>query len=199
MKKSTYAIIAVAVLLVIGASLWAMWAGGIDPEVAKAQRLRAQLTGAETEGMTDQQRREAWGQLREQMRRLSPEQRQRLWGESGGGFRQRMQQQVDDFFDLPSEQRAAHLDKQIDTMEARRAQFAQRGGRQGGPGGRRFQGELRGGRTYRSADERNQLHKRRLDGTTPENRAKWSEYRRQLEDRRRQRGLPPIGRPGPRP
>lgn len=68
------------------------------------------------------------------------------------------------------------------------------GGGQGGqPGGR---GPAAGPRGSTSEEARNQRLKQRLDRTTPEERAQQAEYRRAMEARRAQLGLPSGGRRG---
>ena len=66
------------------------------------------------------------------------------------------------------------------------------GGPGGGPGGG---GTSRGGRPPRggSEEDRNRWRKNIIDSTTPEQRARYVEYRRAMEARRDQLGLPPGG------
>ncbi len=118
-------------------------------------------------------------------------------------FIKQMQQRVVDFFDLPEDKRVAALDEQIDEMEKMRKRFekrrAERAGSGGGPGaGGRPPGGGPPGGNRGSMDEkqRNDMRKRMLDNSTPQQRAMFGEYFRQVEDRRRQRGLPPFPGPG---
>ena len=65
-----------------------------------------------------------------------------------------------------------------------------------------FGGQSRGGSTSNaggggggppsggSPDDRNRWRKNMIDRTTPEQRARYSEYRRAMEERRTERGLP---------
>ena len=66
-------------------------------------------------------------------------------------------------------------------------------GGSGGPGGRGPGGGGRGGGTE---EARNDRSKRRIDQSTPEQRAQQTEYRRAMEERRTQLGLPTGGRRG---
>jgi len=125
-----------------------------------------------------------------------------------------MNERIDAFFALPVQQRNAYLDKQIKEMEqwrkqweARRPQNDQARNRSGqGPASTQNRpganaGGPPGGRHVRTADERNQRRNRRLDHTTPEQRAKWTAYFSALQKRRTELGLPafpPHGRRGPR-
>ena len=65
-------------------------------------------------------------------------------------------------------------------------------GAAGGPGG----GGPPGGSRRGSEEARNERSKRRLDQSTPEQRAQQSEYRRAMEERRTKLGLPSGGRRG---
>ena len=109
------------------------------------------------------------------------------------------------YFALPPEQRQAEVDRQIDQEEMMRKAFeagrtvasafgggAQAGGAAqagnsaqpaanpppGGPGG------------SRSEEERNRWRKSMIDRTTPQERARYTEWRRAMDARREQRGLP---------
>lgn len=66
------------------------------------------------------------------------------------------------------------------------------GGGSGGPGGGPG-GPTAGGRRTSSEEARNERSKRRIDSTTPEERAQQAEYRRAIEARRSQLGLPTSG------
>jgi hypothetical protein len=118
---------------------------------------------------------------------------------SGGGMmRDMFRGRIDAYFAAPPEQRRAELDRQIDQEEIMRKAFeagsavvnAVGGGRQrssggGGGGG----GPPRGG----SQDDRNRWRKNMIDRTTPAERERYSEYRRAMEERRQERGLPSGG------
>jgi hypothetical protein len=63
------------------------------------------------------------------------------------------------------------------------------GGRGGGPGGRGFGGPPRNG----TEEDRNRWRKNIIDSTTPEQRARYVEYRRAMNARREQLGMKPAG------
>jgi hypothetical protein len=46
------------------------------------------------------------------------------------------------------------------------------------------------------AGQRNQFQKKMLDNTSPTERAMFTEYFKDMENRRRERGLPTLGGPG---
>ncbi|MFM7138097.1 MAG: hypothetical protein ACKO1M_13665 [Planctomycetota bacterium] len=122
-----------------------------------------------------------------------------------GMFQAAFRARIDAFFTLPPEKRQAEIDRQIDQEETMRKAFeAGRtvasalggGGSQtgsapvgntaqpsanpppGGPGG------------SRSEEERNRWRKSMIDRTTPQERARYTEWRRAKDARREQRGLP---------
>lgn len=190
-------IAAAGCVLLIALAGWGLWGWLFgDPEMARALDLQQQLASAD-ESMSEEQRRALWGQFREQMDQLSPEQQSQLRDSMRGQFEARMDRRMDEFFALPSGQRVAYLDQQINEMEQRRQQFAGGGGPLAGPRGDRQAGGGRGDRSSLTPAERSQRSKQRLDRSTPDQRAKRSAYFAALNERREQRGLPPFGR-GPR-
>jgi hypothetical protein len=74
-NKWTVASIITVSLLLAG---WMLW-GRQDPKLVQAAALRDQLF--DSEELPREQRRELWGQLREQMEQLTPEQRDELFAE----------------------------------------------------------------------------------------------------------------------
>ena len=162
----------------------------------------------------------AMGQIMEMVRDLPPNLRPQVERDTQRLFQAAMDSQVNSFFNLPPQSREAELDRRIKEQEsdrkrrdaeraARGADDQQnagsgggRGGRGGGgggggpPGGGGGGGPPGGGRGG-SEDNRNNWRKTMLDRTSPDERAKQTEYRRAMEERRQQLGLQP-GRGGPR-
>ena len=166
-----------------------------DPNLKKVKQLQAQFASAEAKAWTPEQRQEKGREMRAAMGRLSESQRQAL-GDEG---RQAFQRELERYARMSPTEKARHLDEQINRSEQRRQQMAQRGpgtgGPQpggGGPGGGGPGGGPRGPSS--SPEEREKRRKERLDRTTPEFRALMDQYRRDMETRRRQRGLPVGGR-----
>ena len=164
----------------------------------------------------------AMNQIREKIEAL-PENMRREAGRQGGNvFRNTMQARINAYFSMPPNQRQAELDRQIKQEELfRQAWEASRpagggpggppggtaanggpggggpggggpggagggpGGAGGGPGG----GPPRGG----SEDDRNRWRKNMIDSTSPQQRAQYVEYRRAMDARREQLGLPQRG------
>lgn len=121
---------------------------------------------------------------------------QRQVERSGGSMmREMFRGRIDAYFAAPPAKRQAELDRQIDREEMMRKAFeagsavaSALGGR---PGGGAAGGQA-AGRPAGSAseDDRNRWRKNMIDRTSPEERARYSEYRRAIDDRRRERGLP---------
>jgi hypothetical protein len=111
---------------------------------------------------------------------------------------------MESYFNLPPERRQAELDRRIKAEEQRRqAREEERAKREsqrpapaagsqpaGGPGGERSGGG-RGRST--TEEERNARSKRRIDRSSPQERAQRTEYRRAIDERRAQLGLPTRG------
>ncbi len=168
------------------------------------------------QSLPDARRREVFGAqgLTSQDRRKMFENLRSARNAGGGGPGRGMSlQEMKDFFALPADQQLAKLDERIDEMESRMRDFAARrasppssdnatgggrGFRRGGPpGGGGFAGPRPGGaggsggpRTGRRAptEERTQIRtERRLDNSTPAERAYRTEYFRRMRERMQQR------------
>ena len=145
----------------------------------------------------------AMGQIMEMVRDLPPNLRPQVERDTQRLFQAAMDSQVNSFFNLPPQSREAELDRRIKEQESdRKRRDAERAARgaddrqnagSGGGGGGPPGGGGRGG----SEDNRNNWRKKMLDRTSPDERAKQTEYRRAMEERRQQLGLQP-GRGGPR-
>ena len=194
-RKITVGVVTI-ILLVVG-SVWA-FRSRTDPQVEKVKQMINEKTPPE-------QQRQRWEQVRQEMDKLSPEQRDEVRGQMREGFQRRMDEQIKEYFTLPPKDRIAYLDKQINEMEkwrkereARRAQSGQSGS-QGGAGGQQAsaggggqQGGPGAGRgPARSTDERMQRRDQRLDNSTAQQRAMRSSYMADMRARRIQLGLPP--------
>jgi len=199
--KTKWVVLALLILLFAGVGAWAM-SSRPDPHVAKVQELRAQMENA-----TPEQRRELWGQMRQEFEQMPEASREALFAERRAREEAREQKYMDEFFAKSPKDQIAEIDKRIDESERRRKerearraqggnrgggpQFGQNGG--GGPGGPGGPGGRGGGGFGRGGDGRDSLarSKRYLDNSTPDSRAQRGAYRRMYEDRRAQRGLPP--------
>lgn len=141
--------------------------------------------------------------------------------ERGGAnmFRSAMRARIDAYFAMPPEKRQAELDRQIRQEEMMQKAFETAGAVMGALGGGGNSGRGAGGQPgtsqqagasqqaggtpgggrsgSRTEEDRNRWRKQMIDRTTPEQRARYVEYRRAMDARREQLGLPPRG-PGSR-
>jgi hypothetical protein len=161
----------------------------------------------------------------EKVGNLPDSQRQQVRNEIGRLFSARERAEVGSYFALPPDQRLAELDRRIKADEARRQQWAAeratrsqpnqsqpgqkkaaRNGNsttnsRGNPPAAGQPGQAGTGRQWgrrRTEEARNERMKERLDASSPDDRAKRTEYRRALAERREKLGIAP-GRGGPRP
>lgn len=199
--------------LILAAGAWYWWSSATnDPRVlaivAEGEQLRSKFFSndpqAASTGPMSQQDVDtmvtAMTSMRAQMEQLPSHLRPVAGMQIGQMFFSGMQQRVDDYFESPPDQRQAMLDQQIMQMEAMRAAFAQ-GGFGGPPGdgaGNQSPGNQtaanqngQGGPPWARGNEgdRNAWRKRILDRTSPEQRAKWTEYREAIDKRRQELGL----------
>ena len=146
--------------------------------------------------------------LFDRVRDLPSDLRRQAGREVGRLFEAREQAEMDSYFNLPPERRQAELDRRIKAEEERRkAREAERAKREsqrpaptagqppaGGSGGPPDGPRPSGGRGRSSTeDERNARSKGRIDRTSPDERARRTEYRRAIDERRTQLGLPTRG------
>ena len=153
--------------------------------------------------------------IRQKMEALPPHLRPQAERSGSSVFRSAMRQRIDAYFTLPPAQRQAELDRQIKQEEMMRKAFETAGkvagffgggppgggqatgsnaqGGQGGsgpPGG----GPPGGGPPQNaSQDSSNKWRKGIIDSTTPEQRARYVEYRRAMDQRRKELGMPSGG------
>ena len=187
MSRNKKTVLALVTILGLGAVAWALLPQGPDPQLVKVQQLQEKLFDPDAK-IPEADRRKAFGEFRQEVEKLTPDQRDSLRRDNP--FAKQMQQTVVSFFDLPEEKRVAALDKEIDRFEKFRKDMEKRRGQGGGPPGG-F-----GNRGNMSEADRNAMRKKMLDNTSPQERAMFGEYMQQMQDRRKQRGLPTFGGPG---
>lgn len=173
-------------LIVLALAAWLFgFFGGTDPVVAEMQQLREQMRD-----LPEAERRAQWESYRQRYEGLTEAQRNAL--RDRGQWQQVAQQRMDEFFQLPPDRQRQQLDEMIDRMEQRRKERAQNpNANRAGRGDR--------GRNMSEA-QRDQRRKERLDRTSPKMRAQFTEFGRRMNERRAERGLPPVeggGRGGP--
>ena len=199
-------ILAVGLLAAVaGGVAWAMLQP--DAEVEELQQQQAALF-AQRESLSDEERRTQWQEIRDKSEQLSESQRQEFGQSMRQQFMGRMEARIDDYYALPDDQRDAYLDAEIARMEERRQQWEQRrreresaaatdGGQQAETAdGASREGARRDRPDRNDPDVRTERMRRRLDHTTPEQRAKFTAYMETLNARREELGLAPAFRPG---
>jgi hypothetical protein len=151
-----------------------------DPKLKKAE-----MASAAAKDWTQEHRREKGAEMRTAMEQLSTAQRNQLAAER----RKRFEDEMKRYAQMSQVEKTRYLDEQIDRQEKMRQQIAQQNpnGSRGPTGGPGTFGS--GGQPGMSQEEREKRRKERLDQTTPESRAAMDIYRKDMENRRRQRGL----------
>ena len=168
-----------------------------DRELAEVKAMQAEVFSKATRELPEAERRAKFQELRSRYESLSDSQQRALRREQGEAMHNRRMAEIRSFFQLPTKQRRAFLDKQINEMEQRRRSSQGRGGQRPGPPRDR---DGRGGTESEKQERRDRFRRGFLDGTSPRDRAQMAEYMKALRERREQRGLPDIrrGPKGPR-
>jgi hypothetical protein len=200
-------------LLLIGG---AAWAARPNPHLARAKELQTVLFSPEAKNLSPEERKAKFEQYRAAVKQLNDDQK---W-ELSAPMREKQKAEMDRYFAMTPQEKVKHLDALIDRAEKARKEWEQRqkagkagggpgkgpGGGPGGPGGGFGFGPPGGGGgggggkaggpggRPRTPDEIESRKKKALDRTTPEERAQRDQFRRDLENRRKQRGLPVNGR-----
>jgi len=213
---------AVAVVAMLGllVAWFAGWFGAAtDPRILAIQKLQQEAEQKFVAGggpHTLDEAKEAvaaMGRIRDEIRSL-PESLQPQAEAAGGNlFRSAMRKRIDAYFDTPPEKRTAELDRQIKQEQLMVQAFMAGGGPggvAGGPqpgvaGGTRPGGDAArgggppptGGGRSRTEEGRNNWRKNMIDRTSPQMRARYTEYRAAMEKRKQELGLP-TGGFGPR-
>jgi hypothetical protein len=205
------AILAIVALFVAWLMGWLTFA--TDPRVAEILTMQEEARAAFTANGGPTTIAEAgaafaaMGRIRDKVEALPENLRPQVERSGGSMFRNAMRARIDSYFATPPAERQATLDRHIDPEEMLRKAWdlarAVTGGGRDGNGGREGSGE-RGDRSApgggsnppRTDESRSNWRKRIIDRTTPEQRARYVEYRRAVEQRRGERGLPswPGGR-----
>ncbi len=158
-------------------------------------------------------------EIRQRVEALPENLRSQVEQSGGRMFQSAFRARIDNYFAAPPEQRRAELDRQINqeevmrkAFEAGRALMTAVGGGQAGGTSQASTGTTTGGQASapasgrpagpgnpswnsRSEDDRNRWRKSMVDRTTPDERARYTEWRRAMEERRVERGLPAGGGP----
>src|SRR5947209_20628949 len=161
-----------------------------DPNLKKVKQLQQDFAAHGKEWSPDQ-RQEKGREMRTAMEKLWPDQGQ---GVAADG-RRRFQQELERYAHMSPAEKNRYLDERIDSTERMRQQFAQQGGNGQRPGGGPSMGGGNGaGGQSMSEEDRDRRRRERLDQTTPEFRALMDQFRRDMANRRQQRGMANGGR-----
>lgn len=172
----------VGLLLVL---IWLLWP---DRQLTRVRALQRDLAN---ESLSQEERDQKRGELRRAMSGLSQSQRRALFADG----RQRGNQEMERYRNLPPADKKKYLDQMID----RQQQMQQRQPRNAAlPNGSQRPGSQN--RPPPTAEDRERRRQQYLDHSTPRERELRDQFRRDLDNRRRERGLPPSppggGRPG---
>jgi hypothetical protein len=199
MRKKRIFISAVVVGITGLASAWLFgWFGG-DPALAEVQQLQAKMAEP---NLKDADRQALMQQMRGKIEGLSPDARRAVFENGRQMFEQRAEAHIDQILAMSQAERNKALDADIDRMEkmhAQREANAQTGAQPNAQNAQNGQRGQRGGQrgANLSDDQRVDRLRNRLDRSTPEMRAKRNVYIQLVNQRRQQRGLPPMtGRGG---
>jgi hypothetical protein len=187
-----------ALLLVLAACGmgWYYWR---NARLNAVKNLQKEIFGPAGRQLSPDERRQKFEQMRAEEKLLTAAQRQGLRAE---GMKRRVVD-LNRYFALAKEARTAFLDDLIAREKHRREERqAQGDSRAGGPGNRGgappYGGSNSppGGRNaIQPAQERDQRRENFLDSMPAPERAEWTEFRKDLNTRRQQLGLPTSGRP----
>lgn len=172
----------VLLLLLIGGTAWAVRP---DPHMIRVQELQKELAKGNT--LSAEERKAKFTELRNEMKHLTDDQK---W-ELSAPMREKQKAEMDRYFAMGPQERIKYLDEKIDFSEKMRKEWekkAPQGSKTGPPPGGGSGGN-RGG-TPKSTEQIEKARKARLDRTSADERAKMDLYRKEMNDRRKQRGLP---------
>ena len=174
-------------ILLIVWQTWRMVSSGRN--LAKARDMQTQMANA---NLSPEQRQQLFRDMRTTMANLTPDQRRLLSAEQ----QKRQEQNLDRYFAMNKAEQRKYLDDRINQMQQMMknangsrpgagqtkgtmpASFGTNGGK--GPGGKGM-----------TPDEIESRKKQRLDNTTADFRAKNDRFRKELDQRMKDRGIPP--------
>jgi hypothetical protein len=185
MRKRVIVIGTILGALLLAAAWLLGWFSG-NPAIAEVQQLQQKMADP---NLKDADRQALRDQMRAKIEALSADARRAVFEAGREAFEKRFGSHVNQLLAMSAAERNKALDKDIDQMEKRAADFAksQADGKAPPPGGKK------GNRTAAVTDEQRLSRLRsRLDRGTPESRAIRAEYTRLIDDRLKQRGLSPM-------
>ena len=192
-KKSAIGVTMLALVTLLAGWLFGWFSE--DPAIAEVRQMQAKL-GDTT--MKDTDRRALMDQIRTKMDSFSPDVRRNLWENNRQAFEQRMDKHVSDLLAMSKADRNKALDADIDRMQKRQADAKANAQNNQGANANNQQQRNRG--QAQSDDQRVDRMKNRLDRSSPQSRAMRQAYVQMLDQRLKERGMPPMqpGGGGPR-
>ncbi len=192
-KKSAIGVTMLALVTLLAGWLFGWFSE--DPAIAEVRQMQAKL-GDTT--MKDTDRRTLMDQIRTKMDSFSPDVRRNLWENNRQAFEQRMDKHVSDLLAMSKADRNKALDADIDRMQKRQADAKANAQNNQGANANNQQQRNRG--QAQSDDQRVDRMKNRLDRSSPQSRAMRQAYVQMLDQRLKERGMPPMqpGGGGPR-
>jgi hypothetical protein len=180
------AILGGTVVLVLAAAAWAFGLlGGTDQAIAKLQEIGDKMSD---DNLPEAQRDQLRDRFRQQMQTLSDDQRRAFFEANRSQWEARSAERMNQFFAMPQADQQKRLDEIINRMNQPRDSQRQAGGRgQNGANANNSNGG-RGGRSMSEA-QREERSKRRLDRSSPKQRAQYTAFRQMLDKRAQQRGI----------
>jgi hypothetical protein len=180
-RRRWYRLGALALLLLIGYGTYRLVRP--DPNLKKVKQLQADFAAHAKDWSPDQ--RQAKGlEMRTAMEKLSTSQRDALRAEG----RKRFEEEMKRYASMSQAEKNRYLDERIDAMEKMRQQMGN-GPRPNGGQGTFGSGPDGNAGQSMSQEDRDRRRKERLDQTTPEFRATMDQFRRDMANRRQQRGM----------
>lgn len=200
MRKRIISVLVVIATIVLLA-WWFGWIGG-DRALAEVKALQDELANP---NMSDADFRAKMDQVRGLMVSLPESSRRAAWANGRDVFERREQSRINRILGLKGQERTKALDEEINREERRRKEWQQRqnqaqaSAQQSGQSGQRGQAGQRGqggprNRGGQSDEQRISRLRNRLDHSSPEQRASRAEFTRLINERRTQRGMPPVQR-----
>jgi hypothetical protein len=184
----------VLTLVLVGIAAWALgFFRGTDPALAQLQDLGKQMRDS---NLSDAQRNQLRTDFRQQLGSLSDAQRRAFFDANRNEWGQRMQQRMDEYFAMSKADQQKRLDEILNRIVQARNSQQQNANGQGNAQGNRGPNGNRGGGRNMTDEARQARAKQRLDNTSPKQRAQIAEFRRQLDTRAQQRGIPLNSGPG---
>ncbi|HZZ29520.1 MAG TPA: hypothetical protein VFE46_16090 [Pirellulales bacterium] len=184
----------ISCLTMLGTAWLFGWFSG-NPALGEVQQLQAQLADP---NLKDDARRALLDQMRAKLNSLSPDARRAMWDNNREIFENRMLSHMKDILAMSTAEQAKALDADIDRMEKARAQMQANAQSNAATTNAQNSARRQGNRGQAlSDDQRISRLRNRLDRSTPEMRAVRNAYTQLVNQRRQQRGLPPLtaGRP----